>query len=43
MVIPLGPPEAQHLTLVEKQPGGRLRQKRYLPVRFTPFQGGERT
>lgn len=44
MVIPLGPPEGpQYLTLIEKQAAGRLRQKRYLPVRFTPFQGGERT
>jgi protein-L-isoaspartate(D-aspartate) O-methyltransferase len=45
MAIPLGPPEGpQFLTLVEKQPDGRVRQKRQrLPVRFTPFQGGERT
>ena len=44
MVIPLGPPEGpQFLTLVEKQADGRLKQKRHLPVRFTPFQGGERT
>jgi protein-L-isoaspartate(D-aspartate) O-methyltransferase len=44
MAIPLGPPEGpQFLTLIEKQANGRLRQKRYLPVRFTPFQGGERT
>jgi protein-L-isoaspartate(D-aspartate) O-methyltransferase len=44
MVVPLGPPEGpQFLTLVEKQANGRLKQKRYLPVRFTPFQGGERT
>lgn len=44
MVIPLGPPDGpQYLTLVQKRFDGSLAQKRYLPVRFAPFQGGERT
>jgi protein-L-isoaspartate(D-aspartate) O-methyltransferase len=44
MVIPLGAPDgAQHLTLIRKEPDGTLRMRRLLPVRFAPFQGGERT
>ncbi|MCK6451728.1 MAG: protein-L-isoaspartate(D-aspartate) O-methyltransferase [Alphaproteobacteria bacterium] len=44
MVIPLGPPDGpQYLTVVRKEPDGTMRQKRYFPVRFAPFQGGERT
>lgn len=44
MVIPLGPPDGpQYLTLVRKQPDGTLKHKRFMQVRFTPFQGGERT
>lgn len=44
MMIPLGPPEGQQfLTLVTKDADGTVRQKRYIAVRFTPFQGGERT
>jgi protein-L-isoaspartate(D-aspartate) O-methyltransferase len=44
MVIPLGPPDGpQFLTLVRKEPDGRMRQQRYFEVRFAPFQGGERT
>jgi protein-L-isoaspartate(D-aspartate) O-methyltransferase len=44
MMIPLGTPEGQQfLTLVTKNPDGSVRQKRYFAVRFTPFQGGERT
>jgi protein-L-isoaspartate O-methyltransferase len=43
-MIPLGPPDGrQFLTLVTKNPDGSVRQKRYFGVRFTPFQGGERT
>jgi protein-L-isoaspartate(D-aspartate) O-methyltransferase len=44
MVIPLGPADGeQHLTLIRKEPDGTLRMRRLLPVRFSPFQGGERT
>ncbi len=44
MVIPLGPPDGpQYLTVVRKEADGTMRQRRYFPVRFAPFQGGERT
>ena len=43
MVIPLGPPEGeQWLTLVTKRADGPSTEQPLLPVRFTPFQGGER-
>jgi len=43
MVIPLGPARGpQHLTLVTKDDDGRVRERRILPVRFSPLQGGER-
>ncbi|MGE3293577.1 MAG: protein-L-isoaspartate(D-aspartate) O-methyltransferase [Geminicoccaceae bacterium] len=43
MVMPLGPLDGpQELTVVEKLPDGRHRQRPVLAVRFTPLQGGER-
>lgn len=43
LVIPLGPPQGpQHLTLVTKRENGRTNERRVLPVRFSPLQGGER-
>ncbi len=44
LVLPLGPLEGhQLLTVVHKDADGSYREERVLPVRFTPFQGGERT
>ncbi len=44
LVLPLGPLEGeQRLTVVRKEADGSHREERGLPVRFTPFQGGERT
>lgn len=43
LVVPLGPlDDVQDLTLVEKDAQGRLSEQRFLKVRFTPLQGGER-
>lgn len=43
MIIPLGPPSGpQFLTLVRKDANGAVRENKLLPVRFTPFQGGDR-
>jgi len=43
MVIPVGPANGpQHLTVVTKEEGGRIRERRVLPVRFSPLQGGQR-
>ena len=43
MVVPLGPPNGQqYLTLIRKGLDGKIREKRILPVRFSPLQGGER-
>jgi len=43
MVIPLGPADGpQYLTLVRREEDGRLRQKRIMPVLFSPLQGGLR-
>ena len=43
MVIPLGPERGmQTLTLVTKDEDGKVRQQGIMPVRFSPFQGGER-
>ena len=43
MVVPLGPANGQqYLTLIRKGLNGRIRQRRILPVRFSPLQGGER-
>ena len=44
LVLPLGPAEGQQLlTVVHKDTDGSRREEPVLPVRFTPFQGGERT
>jgi len=43
MVLPLGPLNGlQYLTVVEKDAAGAVTERRILPVRFSPFQGGER-
>ncbi len=43
MVVPLGRADGpQFLTLIKKDATGRIREKRILPVRFSPLQGGER-
>lgn len=42
LVLPLGGPDEQMLTVVEKRPDGRLIERHVLPVRFSPLQGGER-
>ena len=43
-MLPLGPLRGrQELTVVYKGADGSRREKHILPVRFTPFQGGERT
>jgi protein-L-isoaspartate(D-aspartate) O-methyltransferase len=39
MVIPVGPPLGlQHLTLVERDPEGRVRTRQLFPVRFVPLK-----
>ena len=44
LVLPLGPLYGrQQLTVIRKAGDGSLREEHVLPVRFTPFQGGERT
>ena len=44
LVIPLGPARGpQYLTLVTKDAAGKLSERRIMPVRFSPLQGGERT
>ncbi|MGE0718761.1 MAG: protein-L-isoaspartate O-methyltransferase [Alphaproteobacteria bacterium] len=43
LVMPLGGPGAQELVRIVKQPDGGRRSTTLLEVRFTPFQGGERT
>jgi protein-L-isoaspartate(D-aspartate) O-methyltransferase len=43
MVLPLGPLDgSQQLTVVHKLADGGHRDRRVLPVRFSPLQGGER-
>jgi len=43
-VMPLGPAGGpQDLTLVTKSADGKVSEQRIMPVRFSPFQGGERT
>jgi protein-L-isoaspartate(D-aspartate) O-methyltransferase len=39
LVMPLGPPEAQHLTLVQKGADG-FRRRELMPVRFTELEIG---
>jgi protein-L-isoaspartate(D-aspartate) O-methyltransferase len=44
LVMPLGPAGGpQDLTLVTKGADGKISEQRIMPVRFSPFQGGERT
>jgi protein-L-isoaspartate(D-aspartate) O-methyltransferase len=44
MVMPLGPARGpQYLTVVTKDAAGKVSQRRLMPVRFSPLQGGERT
>jgi protein-L-isoaspartate(D-aspartate) O-methyltransferase len=40
MVIPVGPPFGlQHLTMIERDPEGRVRTRQLFPVRFVPLTG----
>ena len=41
MVIPIGPAEAQRLTLVSKEHGGKIELREVLPVRFTQLETGQ--
>ena len=41
MVIPIGPAEAQHLTLVRKRSAGQIELREVLPVRFTQLETGQ--
>ena len=44
LVIPLGAADGpQALSVIELSDDGRIRQRRVLPVVFSPLQGGERT
>ena len=38
MLIPVGPPEQQHLTVVSKDAAGRIELREVLPVRFTQLE-----
>lgn len=43
LVMPLGPADgAQDLIVIRRTQDGRLTQKRIMPVRFSPMQGGQR-
>lgn len=43
LVLPLGPPAGpQYLTLITKDSAGKTSQRRVMPVRFSPLQGGQR-
>jgi protein-L-isoaspartate(D-aspartate) O-methyltransferase len=43
MVLPLGPPAGpQYLTLITKDSNGEVAERRVMPVRFSPLQGGLR-
>jgi protein-L-isoaspartate(D-aspartate) O-methyltransferase len=43
MVLPLGPARGpQYLTLVTRDAAGKVSERRIMPVRFSPLQGGER-
>lgn len=43
MVIPLGPARGpQHLTVITKADDGSVDERRIMPVRFSPLQGGQR-
>ena len=41
MVIPIGPAEVQHLTLVSKNAAGQSELREVLPVRFTQLETGQ--
>lgn len=44
LVIPLGPADGpQYLTVITKGADGKVSERRIMPVRFSPLQGGERT
>src|SRR5215210_7411314 len=38
VVIPIGPPEAQQLTVVEKSPTGEIRTRDVIPARFAQLE-----
>ena len=38
MVLPLGPAEAQVLTVVDKPPDGGIRRRELIPVRFSQLE-----
>ena len=38
MVLPLGPPEAQKLTVLDKDAGGKVAQRELIPVRFSQLE-----
>ncbi len=43
VVAPIGSLEGpQYLTVLSRRPDGSYKERRYLPVRFSPLQGGER-
>jgi len=43
LVLPLGSPNGpQYLTLITKDSAGNTTERRVMPVRFSPLQGGER-
>jgi protein-L-isoaspartate O-methyltransferase len=41
MVIPIGPAEAQQLTLVRKNSADQIEARDILPVRFTQLETGQ--
>ena len=41
IVMPIGPAEAQQLTLVRKDPAGQIELREILPVRFTQLETGQ--
>ena len=44
MVAPIGPADGQQfLTVLEKDGNGHITRRKVLAVRFSPFQGGQRT
>ena len=41
MVVPIGPAEAQRLTLIRKDSEGQIERRDVLPVRFTLLETGQ--
>ena len=41
MVVPIGPAEAQRLTLIRKDSEGQIERRDVLPVRFTQLETGQ--